>query len=231
MSTQSKARRLLLAAAVTCALPGALELSSAQAAATYSVAGTGGTLRVHTDHTLGSDVVANLRDGTPIEIVCQTRGDQVVGSTMWDRIDQPVRGYVADWYTSTPVVNNPSPGLPSCADLDKRVGQDTPTPTPTPTITPTPTPAPAPDLAARAMAYNGQVRVPAAVPRSWRVGPNWSGFCEAFVGWVTAGAKGRPYRSAWQDYLAHKSRLQHGVPPRNAIVYWNPPGSDGYGHI
>jgi hypothetical protein len=55
-----------------------------------------------------------LRDGTGIDVVCQTRGDDVMGSTMWDRIEGPVVGYLADYYTTTPVVNNPSPGLPGC---------------------------------------------------------------------------------------------------------------------
>ncbi len=105
-------RSLLLAAAAS-ALSAAALAASAQAA-TYSVVGTGGTLHVRTAPQLAAPIVASLRDGTPMNIVCQTRGDHVAGSTMWDRIDQPVTGYVADWYTTTPVVNNPSPGLPTC---------------------------------------------------------------------------------------------------------------------
>jgi hypothetical protein len=84
-------------------------------AVVYSVVGTGGNgLNVRTAPSLGAGLVANLRDGTAIDIVCQTRGDDVMGSTMWDRIEGPVVGYLADYYTTTPVVNNPSPGLPGC---------------------------------------------------------------------------------------------------------------------
>jgi ricin-type beta-trefoil lectin protein len=78
---------------------------------------------VHPAPSLSTPTVGNLRDGTRINIVCQTRGSLVGRSTMWDKIDRPQGGYVADWYTSTPVVNNPSPGLPPC-------GQS-PAPTPT----------------------------------------------------------------------------------------------------
>jgi hypothetical protein len=211
----------LCASAVACAVPATVSVATAHATGSYRVVGTGGTLRVHTAPSLGSPVVGNLPDGTPITVACQTRGDLVVGSTMWDRIDSPDPGYVADWYTTTPVVNNFSPGLADCSAI----------PTPTPTPIPTPAPSAIHDLAAYASSFVGQVRVPAAVPRSWHVGPNWSGFCEAFVGWVTAGPHGRPYGSALQDYYGHRGHIHTGVPPRNTVVYWNPPGSGGAGHI
>jgi hypothetical protein len=208
----------VLSALAACGLSVGAPLSSAQAADPYRVVGTGGTLRVHTSPTLGSPSTAQLPDGTAIHIACQTRGDNVIGSGMWDRIDQPVSGYVADWYTSTPVVNNYSPGFKDCIDV-------------VPTPTPTPQPSATHDLASMALSYVGQRNVPPAIPRSWAVGPHWSGFCEAFVGWVTAGTRGRPYRSAYLDYLGHRGRIHSGVPPRNTVVYWNPPESGGAGHI
>lgn len=106
-------RFLVSVVAAMCALSATVLAGNAQAA-TYHVVGTGGTLHIRTAPSLGASTVASLRDGTSIDIVCQTRGDAVVGSTMWDKIDQPVAGYVADWYTTTPAVNNPSPGLPGC---------------------------------------------------------------------------------------------------------------------
>jgi hypothetical protein len=81
----------------------------------YKVVGTGGTLAVRTAPSLSAPSVANLPDNTPIDIVCQTTGDTVVGSAIWDKIDRPAAGYVADWYTNTPAVGKYSPGLPICA--------------------------------------------------------------------------------------------------------------------
>jgi hypothetical protein len=89
--------------------------AGAAQAAVYTVIGTGGHgLNVRTAPSLGAGLVSNLGEGTAINIVCQTRGDDVMGSTMWDKIEGPVTGYLADYYTTTPVVNNPSPGLPGC---------------------------------------------------------------------------------------------------------------------
>jgi surface antigen len=87
---------------------------SAAGAAVYQVVGTGGTLHVHTAPGLGAPIVGNLPDGTTIDIVCQTTSDPVVGSNVWDRIDSPQVGYVADWYTTTPVVGAFTPGIGVC---------------------------------------------------------------------------------------------------------------------
>jgi hypothetical protein len=226
--------KLRLSALAACALSAAVPLSSAQAADPYRVVGTGGTLHVHTSPTLGSQVTANLPDGTPIHIACQTRGDNVIRSGMWDRIDQPVSGYIADWYTSTPVVNNYSDGFKDCVDASP-IPTLAQTPAPQPPTTPQPTTTPRPptthDLASIALSYVGQRNVPAAIPRSWAVGPHWSGNCEAFVGWVTTRTRGRGYQSAYSDYEGHRGRIHSGVPPRNTVVYWYPSESHGAGHI
>jgi hypothetical protein len=236
---------LLLSTGAACALISALATTAD--AATYSVVGTGGTLHVRTAPSVVAPRVlgGELRDGSAINIVCQTRGDQVVGSTMWDRIDSPYRGYVADWYTTTPVVNNPSPGLPDCAQLDAQQQQQQ---------------QPQdqdqdqqeqerlehlqqlqqlqhqdPSFADIAQSFKGQREVSASVRRAFGIGPHWSGFCEAFVGYVTLKATGhaRGYHSALADYRDHlrRGQIHHGVPPRGAVVYWNPSGSGGAGHI
>lgn len=128
-------KRILVAGSTTLAMSTVVSAASAQATV-YSVIGTQGNgLNVRTAPSLSAGLVSNLRDGTAIDIVCQTRGDNVVASTMWDKIDQPVDGYVADYYTTTPVVNNPSPGLPTCGT--------TPTPS-TPESLPIPEPQPIP---------------------------------------------------------------------------------------
>jgi hypothetical protein len=103
-----------IAAGAAVALCASVFAGSAQAAV-YAVVGTEGRgLNVRAAPSLGVGLVTNLSDGTAINIVCQTRGDDVMGSTMWDKIEGPVDGYVADYYTTTPVVGNPSPGLPEC---------------------------------------------------------------------------------------------------------------------
>jgi hypothetical protein len=228
--------RRLLTAGTACALSAAALAPGAQAAP-FRVVGTGGTLHVRTAPSLGAIKVegGDLPDGTIINIVCQTRGDQVVGSTMWDRIDGRVAGYVADWYTTTPVVNNPSPGLPDCSQVtpppDPRPDPPgVPLPPPPPAIVP---PQPQASVATRAESHNHEVRVPSNVAKAWHVGPYWSGYCEAFVGYVTAWPRGRGYGSAIADYRDHLRRglIRKGVPPRGAVVYWNPPESDGYGHV
>jgi hypothetical protein len=191
------------------AVSGSLTTAAASAAA-YQVVGVGsGTLHVHNGPSLAASVIGNLPNGTSINVVCQTTGDPVNGSAIWDQIDSPTTGYVADWYTSTPNVGTWSPGIPQCGS----------TPTTPPDVT-------------VALSMNGQVRVPATIAQAWHVGPYWSGYCEAFVGYATKGPAGRGYGSAMADYYDHARRglIHQGVPPSGAVVYWDPGGSSA-GHI
>ncbi len=121
-------KRIVVVATAFLALSSAVLVAGAQANA-YQVIGTGGTLHVRTAPSLSAGMVGEMRDGTWIDIVCQTTGDNVVGSNIWDKIDSPYVGYVADWYTTTPAVGKYSWGLSVCGS--------SPTPTPTP---PQPTP-------------------------------------------------------------------------------------------
>jgi hypothetical protein len=234
-------RRIVLTAAM--ALASVIAFTASADAAEYEVVGTGGTLHVRTAPSLSAPIVGNLGDGTKINILCQTRGDQVVGSTMWDKINSPVAGYVADWYTSTPGVNVPSSGLPECVPPNvPREPEPAPSPQPQPAPQPQPSPQPSPQpqpapqpqpspqppapqttVAGMAESYNGQREIPAAFARTWHVGPHWSGYCEAFVALVAYGGHGR-YGTALADYYAHRSKgeIHTGVPPRGAVVYWNP---------
>lgn len=126
-------RRLTLSAAAVLAVSAPLSATSAQAA-TYSVIGTEGRgLYVRTAPSLSAASVTLLGEGTPINIVCQTQGDSVMGSTMWDKIEGPATGYLADYYTTTPVFNGPTPGLPSC-EAPPPQNQQQPQPQP-PTLT------------------------------------------------------------------------------------------------
>lgn len=56
--------------------------------------------------------VGSLRSGTTVTVVCQTRGSNVGGSTMWDRLSNGT--WVSDYYVNTPAFNNFTPGLPRC---------------------------------------------------------------------------------------------------------------------
>lgn len=57
--------------------------------------------------------VGTLASGATIQIVCQVRSSSSVnGSTMWDRLNNG--SYVSDYYTTTPVYNNFSPGIAHC---------------------------------------------------------------------------------------------------------------------
>jgi hypothetical protein len=260
-----RVRRIAAGACTTVAVCAGMFAASAQAAV-YAVIGTEGHgLNVRTAPSLGAGVIANLRDGTAINIVCQTRGDDVMGSTMWDEIEGPVDGYLADYYTNTPTFDNPSYGLPGCpaptppstpappstptqqpgpvpspGPTSAPVVEPPPTPTP-PSSAPTPTPpspAPAPPapstalmVAAAAEQFNGQRVIPTQFAHSYRIGPYWSGYCESFVALVAYGGHGL-FRTAYADYLSRRRAglIHQGVPPRGAIVYWNP-DHDSLGHV
>jgi hypothetical protein len=128
-------KRIVVVAALL-ALSSAVLVAGAKAKA-YQVIGTGGTLHVRTAPSLGAGTVGEMGDGTWIDIVCQTTGDNVVGSNIWDQIDSPYVGYVADWYATTPAVGKYSQELPVCGS------GPTPQPTPQPTP-PQPQPQPTP---------------------------------------------------------------------------------------
>lgn len=59
-----------------------------------------------------SAVVGSLPNGSPVVVMCQTKGSSVNGSAIWDLID-PGK-YIADWYVSTPEVGQFTPGIPAC---------------------------------------------------------------------------------------------------------------------
>jgi hypothetical protein len=201
-------RRVILLASVATAL--IMAAASTALAASYQVVGVGtGTLRVHPSPSASAAVIRTLPNHTWIDIVCQTTGDSVQGSSIWDQIDSPIRGYVADWYTTTPApAGTFTTSIPRCG------------------APPTPTPS---DVSV-ALSMNGQVVVPAAIANAFRIGPYWSGFCEGFVGYATRGLSGRGYGSAMADYRAHRNlgEVHTGPPPAGAVVYWN---TGGAGHI
>ena len=99
-------------------LSGLLSAHTADAVSGYRVRGTGGVgLREHQAPRLSSAVNGTLGEGASLDIVCQTTGDSVHGSAIWDRLSDG--DYVSDWYTSTPVVGDYSPGLPQCEAMQE----------------------------------------------------------------------------------------------------------------
>ncbi len=50
--------------------------------------------------------------GTSIDVACQQRGTNVRGSSIWNRLSDG--SWVSDFYVSTPVFNDYSPGIPKC---------------------------------------------------------------------------------------------------------------------
>ncbi|MBB5872383.1 hypothetical protein F4553_005817 [Allocatelliglobosispora scoriae] len=79
----------------------------------YRVAGTDGVeLTVRSEPRVTGTPLGALQEGAAITIVCQTYGDSVNGSEIWDKLSSG--GYVADWYTSTPIAGRFVPGIPRC---------------------------------------------------------------------------------------------------------------------
>ena len=53
-----------------------------------------------------------IKGGSPIEIACQQRGMKIRGTSIWNRLTDG--GWITDYYVSTPVFNDFSPGIPRC---------------------------------------------------------------------------------------------------------------------
>jgi uncharacterized protein YraI len=93
----------------------------ARAAVTgYRVYGTGGYgLIERSGPGTGYARVGSLAEGTWLDITCQVRsGSSVGGSTMWDLLSNG--GWISDYYTTTPVYNDNSPGIPICGSREQR---------------------------------------------------------------------------------------------------------------
>lgn len=79
----------------------------------YQIANAPGGVFLRNGPTTGSAVAGTLPDAAPITIVCQTKsGSYVSTSDVWDLLSN--NAWVSDYYTTTPVVGNFSPGLAQC---------------------------------------------------------------------------------------------------------------------
>jgi len=70
-------------------------------------------LRFRTGPGTGNGITRTLGDGTAVDIVCQTTGDHVAGTSVWDRTT--AGDYASDWYIDTSSTNGGfSPPIPRC---------------------------------------------------------------------------------------------------------------------
>lgn len=138
---------------------------SASAVSGYSVTNTHNPVHTYNRPDPTSGVFRSLSRGTPIDIVCQDYGTVTRGSNIWDQLTG--QGWMSDAYSSTPVYNGFSPGIPRCG---------------IPTIAP-PTPSGGPSAfqligaLARAAAQVNQAYQPGGVKP-------WACACDHFVGYV-----------------------------------------------
>ena len=153
---------------------------------------------------IGGAVIGSLSGGQSVYITCQSIGPSltVTGfgtSTIYDHLSSPADGWISDLaMTSTPYAVR-DPRLPDC-------GGATPQPV-----------ASRAELAAQwAEARLGQTYTKENPNAGW-----WSGWCETFVEKAWSGVVPR-YASADAHYQAVIGRVQGGVPPRGAIVFWGP---------
>lgn len=82
----------------------------ATVARTYRVT-SGSALNVRSGPTTTSPVVGQLQAGSTAAVICQSRGQLVGATSVWDRVGN---GYVSDRYVSTPSTTGFSPGIPRC---------------------------------------------------------------------------------------------------------------------
>jgi hypothetical protein len=168
----------------------------AHADAIYSVYHTGGIgLKVRDLPNTSSGWRTALPDGTSISIHCQTYGDNINGSTIWDQLSSG--GYVSDWYVNTPNVGVFSPGIGQCGQA--------------------PAPAPAPVHAFNRNAAAGWAT------KNYQVAPYYQGDdCTFFVS-QALWAGGLPKSAAWTDsttdprYVA-SSHKREPQPSRDASL-------------
>ncbi len=183
-------------------------------AVSYHVTGTGGVgLRARTAPNTSSGVMRMLAEGAAIDISCQTQGENVRGSAIWDRLSDGT--YISDFYTTTPVYAAYSPGIPVC-------GSSTPTPpAPKPPATPKP-PAPAKTKEQKAVAW----------AKTQKNTPVFIGWCDRFV----AQAYGKSNSGYWSAAthlaaltLRRTMHFRDYNPPAGALVFFYPGPKNGWG--
>jgi surface antigen len=217
MQLRSTLRAAVTGAAVAgAALTGALALGagSASAATVFHATGRPSTNERSAPST-GARIVGSLPYGAAVDVVCQTTGTPVLGSSIWDRL--PSGAYVSDYWVSTPVYGGYTPGLAHCSSA-------TP-PAPAPTPTPAPAPAPAPTARATGATASGDQGAPGQC--TWWADYEfhvYSGQWPDFTGPNSGDAQ------YWADNAARKGWTVTSTPePWSVAVF--PPGVNGAGSV
>jgi uncharacterized protein YraI len=186
---------------------GTLFVTTSAHAASYNVTGTGGVgLNARSGPGTGHSIIRKLPEGAAIDIVCQTQGDNVRGSTIWDKLSDG--SYISDFYTTTPVYAAYSPGIPVC-------GSGNPTPA-------KPKPQPAKTREQKAIEW----------AKSQSGSTKYIGFCDRFV----AQAYGKSNSGYWTAGLHLAALAKRGQmhyrdwnPPAGALVFYFPSSKNAWG--
>lgn len=187
---------------------GSLLMGTTMASAVgYNVTGTGGVgLRARSGPSLSAGIVRTLPEGAAIDISCQTQGDDVRGSKIWDKLSDGT--YISDFYTTTPVYAAYSPGIPVC-------GTSTPPPPPKPPAQP-------------------QTREQKAIAwaKSQNNSTSYIGYCDRFV----ARAYGKTNSGYWTASAHLAAMAARGEmhyrdwnPPAGAMVFYFPGPKNAWG--
>lgn len=189
---------------------GTLFVTTSAHAVGYKVTGTGGVgLNARSAPNTGSSIIRKIPEGGAIDISCQTTGETIRGSAIWDKLSDG--SYISDFYTTTPVYAAYSPGIPVCGS----------TTTPPPSKPPKP---PAPPKTREQKAVTWAV--------SQKGSKNWLGLCDRFV----ANAYGRD-RSGYYNAGVHLAAMAvrrklfyyDYNAPAGALVFFFPGPKNGWG--
>jgi surface antigen len=111
-----RTKRLVMMANVSPMIAGLLIVASGTANADtsgYHIANTQGLgVTVRSGPSQQTSATGHLPEGATITIACQTTGNDVNGSRIWDKLN--TGGYLSDYYTNTPTIGNFSPGVARC---------------------------------------------------------------------------------------------------------------------
>jgi uncharacterized protein YraI len=195
--------------AMLLSLTASLFVGAAANAASYNVTGTGGVgLRARSAPNTSSGVIRTLPEGAAIDITCQTNGETIRGSAIWDKLSDG--SYISDFYTTTPVYAAYSPGIPVC-------GSSTTPTTPKPPSTPKP-----------------KTREEKAVAwaKTQSGATKYIGYCDRFV----AEAYGKPHSGYWTAgahlaAMAKRNEMHYRDwnPPAGAFVFFFPGPKNAWG--
>lgn len=72
-----------------------------------------GTTHLRTGPSTGATSAGRIAAGTPVTVLCQTRGRSHRGTVVWDKLSNG--RYVGDWFVSTPSRRTYSAGIPRCS--------------------------------------------------------------------------------------------------------------------